>query len=92
MSNAAVATWTKAIHEVQKILDTPSTAPSTKQAHTGLQCKLGLMDADGSLLPSAAWKKLVQDVQVMAYIPTSGMTCARTDIAPTLLGLLQLTD
>jgi hypothetical protein len=65
MANAAVATWTKSIKEIQSLIDARSTAPDTKLKLTEWRMKHGLADTDVLLLPSAAWKKLVQDAQVM---------------------------
>jgi hypothetical protein len=76
MANAAVASWSKSIKEVQKIFDDPVTATVTRLGVDGLLHKLGLATEfvpGGTALPNAAWKKLVQDVQVISnHMSTAG--------------------
>lgn len=72
MANAAVAAWKKSIQDVQSMIDAPSTAPDTKIKLTNWRMQLGLEETDGSPLPSAAWKKLVQDAKVMHCVLKGG--------------------
>jgi hypothetical protein len=58
MANAVVASWTACIKELQQL------TAGTAQAHPlNTACMLDKLHQQ-PLLPHAAWKKLVQDVQV----------------------------
>lgn len=60
MANAAVASWTACIKELQKLVVDPSTS------HDTADLAVGKLDKDKEIpLPNAAWKKLVRDVKVL---------------------------
>jgi hypothetical protein len=67
MASATVTSWTTCIKELQQLFFSQSTAPGfdkqverMEKAVQSLQGKF-----DDAHLPSAAWKKLVRDVQVL---------------------------
>ncbi len=61
MANAAVASWTACIKELQQLLDAPSTA---YDAADRAMDKIKL--SSDAPMPHAAFKKLVHDVQVQS--------------------------
>lgn len=62
MANAAVASSTACIKEVQKLVDDPCRAPDAAQ-----QAIDKVFMQSESPMPNAAWKKLVNDAQVRPY-------------------------
>lgn len=68
MANAAVASWTACIKELQKLVDNSTTAPDAAQ-FTERMTQLEQLSC--SPLPPAAWKTLVDKLQVLLPLSDS---------------------
>jgi hypothetical protein len=69
MASAAVASWTAFIKDLQKCVFGDPTAPGSAKLIERMDKEVQSLSQTfpGASVPSAAWKKLVRDVQVQSY-------------------------
>jgi hypothetical protein len=63
MANAVVASWTACINELQQLIDDTADAAEADAIQLCLLQRINKLKKQPSL-PHAAWKRLVQDMQV----------------------------
>jgi hypothetical protein len=74
MASATVASWTNGIKELQQCVFSQSTGPGFEKQVERMEREVQSLQKTfhDACLPSAAWNKLVRDVQVLACLQDGG--------------------